>query len=65
MSVIEDGTRVRLLRNPAEGWEEESGEVEGYEGDGTYVVRLDEEYLTNCFDDGLREVHESVLEVVE
>lgn len=50
------GTRVRLLQDTAEGWDEEYGTVNGRSGEDEWVVTLDEKYRQGPGDDGLREV---------
>jgi hypothetical protein len=52
------GQRVRLKPNADEGWEEEFGTVldDVFEGDGTAMVEVDEEFAQNEGDDCLREV---------
>lgn len=56
--------RVRLMPDEAEGWGEEFGTIEEYEGVGLYLVRVDDKYRVDAADDGLREVNDDNLEPV-
>jgi hypothetical protein len=63
---LKAGTRVRLLANDEEGWDEEVGTIlEGPENEHamdpiseTYGVEIDEEYQQGRDDDRIREVSE-------
>jgi len=50
--------RVRLPANKKEGWGEEFGTVEAYEGGSMYIVRVDQKFRHQG-DDGIRELHVS------
>lgn len=54
------GQRVRL--KPFEVNPEEFGTVDGYEGNGMYLVTVDKKYRPLEDRDGLREVEESQME---
>lgn len=57
------GQRVRL--KPTKEWpHEEYGRVDGYDGNGCYVVTVDRKYRVGFRDDGLREVATDQLEAV-
>lgn len=62
-NILKEGQRVKLLANEEEGWEEEFGTVDEYEGNGLYCVTVDKKYRTKG-DDGLREVMRDYLEPV-
>jgi hypothetical protein len=55
-------TKVKLIENIEEGWEEEFGELLGPSGPGTYIVRLNKEFIHDEDDDGLREVTSDQIE---
>jgi len=48
------GQKVVLPANPAEGWPEERGVIEGPSGPSTWVVRMEPDFAAG--DDRLREV---------
>lgn len=50
------GNRVRLPGDSEEGLPEEYGVIEEMEEKDMFVVRVDEKYITEDGDDGLREV---------
>lgn len=51
------GDRVILPANEEEGWLEERGEVIEVENKDMYIVQIDNVYLRDSEDDGIREVH--------
>ena len=58
-----DGDRVVLRAMPENGiFNPEYATVLEYEGDGMYMVEVDEEFKIDMFDDGLREVSEDQME---
>lgn len=59
-----EGDYVRLVANEEEGWEEEAGEILQYQGNGLYLVQVDQDYLDDPADDGLREVLEEYIEEI-
>lgn len=62
-ATYKEGQRVILKSYPKghedfpDGLPEERGTIEGVEGHGMYVVRVDDQYMIDGDRDGLREVH--------
>lgn len=57
MTVLPNGTRVRLPPNEFEGFPEEFGEIIDFQsGPKMYTVLIDKEYRDGPEDDGYREV---------
>lgn len=63
--MIPEGARIRLKADIEEGWQEETGYYIGPSGNGVSVVELDDRYLRGFNDDGLREVEDFTIEVIE
>jgi hypothetical protein len=59
LSKFKEGQKVILLANEEEGWPEETGTVSAVEPKDMYVVDLDQKYIVDEDDDGVREVHAS------
>lgn len=56
--MFPEGTRVVLHQESDAGPDDEAGTVEAFEGNGMYLVRIDEEMREAGDADGLREVSE-------
>lgn len=60
----DEGKRIVLLANEAEGWPREEGTLLGVENKGMLIVEVDDEFLDDDFDDGIREIHEDGVELL-
>lgn len=54
--TFKKGQRVLLLANAEEGWPEEVGTVLGADGNDSYLIELDLEFIDYLDDDGIRSV---------
>lgn len=63
--AFHEDDRVRLKADVEEGWDEELATVCGPSGDTTYIVRVDDEFREFNDSDGLREVTDDQMELID
>ena len=59
------GKEVVLAANEEEGWAEERGTLIEVEPKGMLIIRIEDEFLQDDGDDGIREVHEDYVTLGE